>query len=294
MEYYIEKNIHTIKCSPKEFGLSLENKKKKDVDKQTYVNANFFGNYSEQGEAFTLPVGHLVADYDSDSKWERYYCEQRGKFIGDKFYFDAGKWSGDTQFYGKNLTSFIIENDKAKIEEIKNIKDSYQYAVSGVPVIRNGKDVKFYVDVKGQGYTGGELYATKHIFIGLKQNDPNIYIMGYKTTTSNLIYSAEMFKKLSALGYYDVIKLDGGGSYHFEVDGKVKDTMSENRRISGIICVKNIEEEKPTEDKNTVSDWAKKSWDKAVEKKIVSSTDPQGNVTREMFAFILNKIGLLE
>lgn len=294
MKYYIEENIHTIKCSPQEFSLVLVNEKKKNVDKQAYTNANFFGNYSEQGEAFTLPAGHLVADYESDSKWERHYCEERGKFIGEKFYYDAGKWAGDSQFYGKSLTSLIIENNKARIEEIKNIQDSYQYVVSGVPVIRNGKDVKYYGDVTGQGYNTSVLYATKHIFVGLKKNDSNIYIMGYKTTSANLIYSAEMFKKLSALGYYDVIKLDGGGSYHFEVNGSVKDTMSENRRISGIICVKNIEEEKPTEDKDTVSDWAKISWDKAVEKKIVSSTDPQGNVTREMFAFILNKIGLLE
>lgn len=81
MKYYIEENIHTIKCSPQEFSLVLVNEKKKNVDKQAYTNANFFGNYSEQGEAFTLPAGHLVADYESDSKWERHYCEERGKFI---------------------------------------------------------------------------------------------------------------------------------------------------------------------------------------------------------------------
>ena len=268
----------------------MVNEKKKNVDKKTYTNANYFGNYSEQGESFTLPAGHLVADYESESKWERHYCEERGKFIDNKFYFDAGKWSGDKQFYGKSLTSLIIEDGKAKIEEIKNIKDSYQYAVSGIPVIRNGKDVKFYVDVKGQGYTGGELYSTKHIFVGLKQNDENIYIMGYKTTTSNLVYSAEMFKKLSALGYYDVIKLDGGGSYHFEVDGKVKDTMSENRRISAVIYINDVSEDQD----NVPSDWAKLAWNKAVNKGCIDGTNPKANTNREQLSVILNSLGLLD
>lgn len=293
MKYYVEENIHTIQCSSKEFSLVLVNEKKKNVNKSTYTNANFFGNYSEQGEAFTLPVGHLVADYESDSKWERHYCEERGKFIGDKFYFDASTWPIDTAFCGKNLTSFIMEDGKPRIEEIKTLKDSFQYAVSGVPVIRNGEDVKFYIDVVGQGYDGSPLYATKHIFIGLKKDNPNIYVMGYKTTTSNFIYSAEMFKKLSALGYYDVIKLDGGGSYHFEVSGQVKDTTSENRRISAVICVENIKEEQGTEDENTLSNWAENSWNKATGKGVLDGSNPQDNVTRETLSVVLNKLGLI-
>ena len=288
MKYYIEENIHTIQCYPEEFSLVLVNQNKKDINKSTYINANFFGNYSERGESFTLPVGHLIADFESDSQLEIKYCKERGKFIENKFYFDAGKWAGDKQFYGKSLTSLIIENNKARIEEIKNIQDSYQYAVSGVPVIRNGKDVKYYGDVTGQGYNTSVLYATKHIFVGLKKNDSNIYIMGYKTTSANLIYSAEMFKKLSGLGYYDVIKLDGGGSYHFEVNGSVKDTTSENRRISAIICVKN------NCDKNDIiSDWAKNSWNKAVNKGALDGTNPHGNVTREMLSVVLEHLKLI-
>lgn len=294
MKYYVESNIYTIQCSPKEFGLALVNEKKKNVAKSTYTNANFFGNYSEQGESFTLPAGHLVADYESESKWERHYCEERGKFIGNKFYFDASTWPLDKAFCGKNLTSFIMENDCARIEEIKSLKDNFQYAVSGIPVIRNGEDVKFYGDVTGQGYDGSPLYATKHIFIGLKQNDPNIYIMGYKTTTSNLIYSAEMFKKLSALGYYDVIKLDGGGSYHFEVDDEIKDTMSGNRRISAVVYIKDVSEEFHPSQDNSPSDWGKVSWDKATNKGCMDGTNPKGNTNREQLSVVLNSLGLLD
>lgn len=291
MKYYIEDGIHTIQCSPKEFSLVLVDERKKNIEKITYTNANFFGNYSEQGESFTLPAGHLIADYEAQSKWERHYCKERGKFIGDKFYFDAGKWPVDKQFYGKSLSTLIVENGKARIEEVKNLKDSYEYAVSGVPIMRNGQDVKFYGDVTGQGYDGSTLYATKHIFVGLKPNDDRIYIMGYKTTTSNLVYSAEMFKKLSKLGYSDVIKLDGGGSYHFEVDNKVVDTMSENRRISAVACVNIIEEDKPKIEEP--SSWAEEAWYKAYKKGCLDGTNPSGTVTREMLSVVLDSLKLL-
>lgn len=292
MTYHVEDGIHTIQCSPKEFSLVLVDERKKKIEKTTYTNANFFGNYSKQGESFTLPAGHLIADYEAQSKWELHYCKERGKFIGDKFYFDAGKWTVDKQFYGKSLSTLIVENGKARIEEVKNLKDSYAYAVSGVPVMRNSQDVKFYGDVTCQGYDGSTLYATKHIFVGLKPNDDRIYIMGYKTTTSNLVYSAEMFKKLSKLGYSDVIKLDGGGSYHFEVNNKVVDTMSENRRISAVICVNSIEEEDKLKI-NEPSSWAEEAWDKAYKKGCLDGTNPSGTVTREMLSVVLDSLKLL-
>jgi hypothetical protein len=65
--------------------------------------------------------------------------------------------------------------------------------------------------------------------IGLKPNDSNIYIMGWKSNTSNCIYSGETWTKLKNFGFCDVIALDGGGSYHYEVNDKVVDTMTENR-----------------------------------------------------------------
>ncbi|HAS04151.1 MAG TPA: muramidase [Dehalococcoidia bacterium] len=45
---------------------------------------------------------------------------------------------------------------------------------------------------------------------------------------------------------------------------------------------------------DTVSDWAKASWDKATAKGILDGTNPQGSVTREMLAVVLDKCGLLE
>lgn len=43
-----------------------------------------------------------------------------------------------------------------------------------------------------------------------------------------------------------------------------------------------------------VSDWAKEAWDKAVAKGVLDGTEPQGTVTREMLAVVLDRLGLLE
>ena len=286
MKYYVQDNVHTIECSVDEFSLVLVNQRKQAIKYDTFTNANFFGSYNEPGEAFTLPAGHLVADYASDSEWVRHYCEERGKFIDDKFYFDSNTWRYGNQFYQKSLSTFVIENNKAKIVETQSLSDTYQYAVSGVPVMRKGADVKFYGDVTGQGYDASTLYSTKHIFIALKKNDAKIYVLGYKTTTSNMVYSGEIFKKLSGLGYYDAIKLDGGGSYHFKVRGEVKDTTSENRRINAVIKIT------PKIEYPGVSDWAEDAWTEYCDMGFFEGKNPQNIVTREMLSVILDKFNL--
>ncbi len=46
--------------------------------------------------------------------------------------------------------------------------------------------------------------------------------------------------------------------------------------------------------KQEVSSWAKESWKKATEKKIIDGTNPKGNLTREQLAVILDRVGLLD
>ena len=61
--------------------------------------------------------------------------------------------------------------------------------------------------------------------------------MSWKTTSSNLIYSGEAFRKFSAMGFRDVIKLDGGGSEIMKYNNVIKHATAENRQISAIIEV---------------------------------------------------------
>lgn len=67
MKYYKQSNVNIIECSPDEFSIVLKSEHKKNLKESTYTNANFFGNFSEKGQKFTLPVGHLVCDFDSSS-----------------------------------------------------------------------------------------------------------------------------------------------------------------------------------------------------------------------------------
>lgn len=54
------------------------------------------------------------------------------------------------------------------------------------------------------------------------------------------------------------------------------------------------EEEPETVAKAAPSSWAKESFDKATAKGILDGTNPQGTVTREMLAVVLDRLGLLD
>ena len=291
MKYYKEDNLHIIECEIEEFSIILENKKKKDIEHETFVNGNYFGSYDEEDENFTLPAGHLIADDNLSGYWSKVYCEERGEFKNNKFYFDSGKWKYMNPLFNKSISTFIIENNNCFIKEVQFIEDSYKYAVSGIPVIRDGKDVSFSRDVLIQGWNGSELYNTKHIFIGLKENSKTIYIIGYKSKSSNLILSSEVYNILKKKNFYDVIKLDGGGSYYFKYNGNVIDSTLENRRINAILCIKNAEKNSFND---VPSDWAEISWNKAINKGCIDGTNPKEPVTREMLSVILDRLGLLQ
>ena len=78
MNYYVQNGIHIVEVPVKDFKVVMCDAKKKSAAKKNYCNAGFFANYSEQGQPFTLPVAHLVCDYDADSKWVKHYCSERG------------------------------------------------------------------------------------------------------------------------------------------------------------------------------------------------------------------------
>lgn len=252
MKQYKQNNVYIIECDPSELRIALKSKRKKNLTEKTYTNANFFANYNEGSVKFTLPVGHLVCDFESDLAPVKKYCAERGKFQGNKYCFDSGGWSYMNQFYGKAVSTFVIQNGVPKVLDLVHTDFSYDYAVTGVPVIRNGKDVKFKTYVTGQGWDGSTLYATKHIFVGLKPNSNTIYVMGWKSSTGNLIYSGEAYKKFSAMGFSELVKLDGGGSYMMKYKGTTIDSTSENRMDNAFIII----EEKKVESGDTKTDTA--------------------------------------
>lgn len=235
---YVKKNdVSIISGAVEEFSIKMVDTYKKNVKKYTtYVNANFFANHTD-GSKITLPVNHLVCDVDSTSAVLKKYNLQRGKFVGKKYFYNSYMAQGGVpQFCGHALMTFYIENGVPKMEDLTQLRDTMTYAIAGIPIIKDGNDVNWKNYVKPQGWTGGELYATYHTFLGLKPNDNNIYVMNWKTTKGNMITPyPEAYYKFKQMGFNNVIKLDGGGSEIMKYEGKTIHALSENRQINAII-----------------------------------------------------------
>ena len=243
MKYSVVNDIHIAEVPVKDFKIKMVDAKKKSSPKNS-CNAGFFAGYTENKSYFTLPVGHLVCDFEANNQYTKKYCTERGKFNGNKFTFDSGSFSYNNNFYGKSQSTFCVKNGVGYIYETDHAPNDCSYAIAGVPIMRNFEDVKFATFVKNQGWDASPLYGTWHVFIGIKEvNAKTVYVMGMKTKTSNMITSAEAFKKFSTLGFRDVIKLDGGGSFYFNADGVTKQTL-ENRQVNTIIEFGEVEQDK--------------------------------------------------
>lgn len=248
MKYTKQNNIHIVEVPTSDFKIILNDSKKKTAASKNYCNAGFFANYQSNNQVFTLPVAHLMCDYNATSQYTKKYCVERGNFNGNQFVFDASTWSFQNAHYKKAISTLLVNtnSNKAEIKEIVYIPNGYNYAISGIPIMRNGSSINFETDIQTQGWDNSPLYGTWHIFIGLKQNSNTIYIIGMQTTTWNMVRTNEAYWKFKELGMYDVIKLDGGGSFHMNVNGKVVASTSENRQINTIISFGELESNKKT------------------------------------------------
>ena len=177
MSYYVSNGVNIVDVPVSQFKITMANAPKKSLGKVNYCNANFFGVYHEENKKvdFTLPVGHLICDYSLNPNssrsayWCNHYCHERGTVQNGKFTFDSGKWSYDNRFHGKPLTTLQIKDGKATISDISILPPGLDYAITGIPIMLNGQDVKWQTYVKPQGWDGSELYGTSHIFVGIKQ-----------------------------------------------------------------------------------------------------------------------------
>lgn len=233
MTYEKKSGIHIIESRASDLRIEMCDSAKRSAAASNYTNAGFFGVYAEGSDVFTLPAGHLVCDFTAKSKHARYYCNEWGRLEEDKFIFDAGKWAHNNPFHGKEVSTLLVSNGNARIEEIRNMPDNVNYAIAGIPVVRDGCCVKF-ANVKKQAWDASPLYATWHIFAGLKKDPSVVYVMGMKTKTGNMITSGEAYRKFRDMGFVDVIKLDGGGSFHMNVGGKIVQSTYGNRRVNTI------------------------------------------------------------
>ena len=221
--------VHDFAVPVSAFALELIDKKKEDCG-ENYANAGYFGRYGANPE-YTLPAGHLVADFTATDERTRKSVEERGSIVNGKMRFDSFSWSYFNTLYQKTVSVLMVKDGKASIQEVRELPEC-DYAVAGVPVLRNGKKVTLE-QAKAQGWDGSPLRATYHTLVGLK-GDGRIHVLGMQTRSANLLESGEVADTLLPFGYTDVLKLDGGGSYIIKTN-LVSAATAENRRICSII-----------------------------------------------------------
>lgn len=196
--------VYVQEISPSDFKIEIYDKTKKNIPKSNYFNCGYF---TYEGKGNSIPIGNLAND---------------SKVISQSK--DHADWINVSK---KKLTTIYTTNDGQcgilktnNLSEIKNLKT----AVSGIPIIVNAKYVPIE-DIKAEGYFGNELYDTWHGFLGIRHN--KLVYVAMKCDYSKMCWA------LVALGIYNAIKLDGGGSFILK-NGEIIKTTDENRRIHNI------------------------------------------------------------
>lgn len=199
----IPDDVYVQEINPKDFILQVCNCKKRDISHPKYFNAGFFSS----GNSTIVPVGNLACN---------------GKIItqakDNEAWMQTSKKKMTTIYTTRDGRCGIVKTDR--LDSILGLKE----AISGIPIIVGGKKVSMD-DIKAEGYFGNECYNTWHGFLGIRHG--------------KLVYVAmkcefnEMCWTLVALGIYDAIKLDGGGSFILHDEKELVGT-GENRKIHNI------------------------------------------------------------
>lgn len=265
-----------------------------------YINAGYFGSYSEAGERFALPAGHLAGIYTATGRWMRHYAEERGRFVGDRWIFDSSRWAYANPTHGRPVTTVYTQGSQIRVAELVSLPDDVGHAVSGIPLIRDGRACTV-ADITAQGWDTSPLRSTWHTVLAV--DDGRIHVFAWESQSDNLVTSGEAARAFA--GYRDVVKLDGGGSFICRQNGEEQST-AEDRVICSILRLPEKQEElELTEDqerfdrmmedwmerraKEPASQWAQAGLEQAKAKGITDGTRPRSMATREEVALMVNK-----
>lgn len=201
----LPQEVFVQEMTPLNFEIEIVDKRKKDITFANYFNCGFFT--TEKG-GNTIPVGNLAS---------------KGKIISQSK--DNADWINLAK---KELTTIYTKTDGKygitktdSLDDISNLKT----AVSGIPIILNGRYVS-EEEIKKEGYFGNEMYNSWHGFLGLR-HDKIVYV-AMKCDFGQMCWA------LVALGIYNAIKLDGGGSFVLK-NGEILKATDENRRIHNVM-----------------------------------------------------------
>lgn len=199
----LPKELYVQEILPQNFHLQVCDCRKRHVGLPKYFNAGFFSG----DESVTVPVGNLACG---------------GQIItqakDNDGWINVSKKKLTTVYTTEDGQCGIVKTDS--LEEIVGLKE----AVSGVPIIVGGRRIPME-EIQEEGYDGGECYDTWHGFLGIRQGK-----LCYVATKCGF---DKMCWTLVALGVYDAIKLDGGGSFVLHDVQELSGT-TENRRIHNV------------------------------------------------------------
>lgn len=215
-----------------DFSVVYWDKSKKAGTANSYINGGFFAPFAESGVNFTLPVGNLVADIDIASVplvSAKYLTKH---IINRKLYYGVND-NASKQFINKRVTTFVVPRTGSPyMAEMSIPPADSRYAISGIPVIRDGVDVSYNNFVKPQGWDASPFYATSRNFIGIKGT--TVYIVSGTSKTSNFVASSEVYDALKPFGFEQLCALDGGGSYYHKYKGKA-DFVWSDREVNNLV-----------------------------------------------------------
>ena len=217
------------------FWIVYHDAKKASANYGLYCNAGFFANFkNNKGKIFTLPVANLVCD-----PWQipvEGRDEAMKHWINGKLRFSTYD-PHTTQFKGRLVSTLVIGKDgKPFVGKMSGAPSDCQYAISGIPCIRNG-DIVSMESVLLEGWDWSPMYGTMRNWIGLRNGE--IWLINGTTKTSNYLIPdktgrSEFWEKVRSEGFSDILALDGGGSAYFSDQNGVKKTWK-NRRINNVI-----------------------------------------------------------
>lgn len=218
----------------KDFSIVYWDKSKKKGSYQSYINGGFFGCYKELGLDYTLPVGNLVCDVVPESCLKYGVRKRWEPFIKNgKFRYNTADNPADSTLRGRKVTTLVLPtNGTPYVDELNAVPETARYAISGIPVIRDGVDVSYSGFVKPQGWDASPFYATSRNFIGLKGT--SIWIVSGTSKTENFVATSEVYNKLKDFEFDQLLACDGGGSFYHKYNGKA-DIVWKDRDVNNLV-----------------------------------------------------------
>lgn len=230
MKTYTYNGYTVTEFKPDKLRLLWFDKSKNVIPKNAF-NLGFFGEFTAGKLKYTLPVANLCVDAEDIGIQQTGDIRSWGGSVDDKVRL-ATKHRVDKQFKDKYVTTLLIDkHNKVSFAECDSFSDAYKYAVSGVPIIRNGVDVSYTNVFKPQGWYDDILRASSRNCIGNKGNV--MYLISGATKNTNYLKTSEMYNALKGLKLDNLIGFDGGGSFACNIGGNMLKT-AENRRINSI------------------------------------------------------------